>query len=129
MEGNRQARARRANPHCSAITSDTEFTITVAGDGEVSGSGTLDHSGYTCLGEYTAPASRAAVKIAGKKQDGKFTLSLNGWPVGNSSNPLPRIPFGEWTVQVDQGSTGEGTFGDAVLAYRVKLECQTCGHP
>jgi len=117
------------NPQCSAIKSETEFTIAVAGDGAVTGSGTLDHSSYTCEGQ-TTPGTRAPVAIGGKKEGGAFTLFLSDWP---KTAPLPRIPIGQWSVQVGQGSTGEETFamfsGNPDVVFRVKLECQYCGRP
>jgi hypothetical protein len=114
---------------CSAIESETEFTIAVADDGAVSGAGTLNHSSYTCPGGYTAPAIRAAVTIGGKKQGGTFTLFLSDWP---KTALLPRLPVGQWTVEVGEGSTGEGTLasgGMTDVIFRVKLECRACGRP
>jgi hypothetical protein len=117
------------NPQCSAVTSETEFIIAVADDGTVTGSGTLDHSKYTCLGGYTTPATHAPVAVGGKKQAGVFTLFLSDWP---KTAMVPRLPVGQWIVQVGQGSSGEGTFAPGRMTdvvFRVKLECQNCGHP
>lgn len=115
---------------CSTIKSETKFTFGVADDGAVSGSGTLDHSGYTCPGGYSAPATSAKVTISGKKQAGTFTLFLSDWP---KTALLPRLPVGQWIVKVGEGSTGEGTFamfdGKPDVMFRVNLECQTCGSP
>jgi len=117
------------NPQCSAIKSETEFTIAVADDGAVTGSGTLNHSSYTCPGGYTAPATRAPVAIGGKKQGGAFTAYLTDWP---KTALVPRLPGGQWIVQVGQGSTGEGTFAPGSMTdviFRVKLICQNCDRP
>jgi hypothetical protein len=114
---------------CSVIRSETEFEIAVADNGDVSGVGTLNHSSYTCPGGYTAPAVRAPVAIGGKKQGGTFTLFLSDWP---KTALLPRLPVGQWTVEVGQGSTGEGTLdsgGMTDVVFRAKLECRTCGRP
>jgi hypothetical protein len=120
------------NPQCSAIKSETVFSIVVAGDGQVSGSGTLDHSSYTCP-PITMPATHATVSIGGAMQDGTFRIYLTDWDPKNA--PMPRLPGGLWIVNVGQGAIGEGTFnmrnfgatGDII--FRVKLECVTCSNP
>lgn len=64
----------------------------------------------------------------GKEAWGAFTLYLTDWPM---SAPVPRLPVGQWNVQVGQGSTGEGTCampsGEPDVVFRVKRECQNCG--
>jgi hypothetical protein len=118
------------NPRCSAIKSETEFTIAVADNGAVTGTGTVDHSSWTCEGGYTAPASRTTLVLGGKKQGGTFHIVTNDWNPKN--NPVSRLPGGQWIVQVGQGSKGEGTFEPGRMTgvvFRIKLECQNCGHP
>ena len=113
-------RDRRRGP-CSTVKSEIEFTITVGEDRNVSGFGELRHSGYTCLGGYTAPAIHGPVTIGGKREGKTFTLFLNSWPAG----PVARIPVGQWTVELDQWSWhGEATFpmGDMNdVVFRAKL--------
>ncbi len=118
------------NPSCSPITSTTEFAITVADDGDVSGSGMFDHSSGKCVGGYTASATRVPVKIGGKKQGGTFNIFLKDFQALNA--PVPRLPAGYWIVRVGDRSTGEATFSPfphQKVVFRVKLECQTCNQP
>lgn len=114
------------NPACSAITSEAAYVIEVGDDGEVSGSGTFDHSGYTCKGGFTASATQGTIKMVGKKVGSTFTIYVNDWEPKNSSTP--RIPGGPQILEA-RGSTAEGTFspGPPGVVFRVKLECQTCG--
>ena len=89
----------------SAVTSEAKFTIHIAGDGEVSGNGTMHHSSWTCVGGFRAPATDGAL----------YT---------------PRLPIGQWIVPVGQGVTGEATVAQYPgVIFRVKLDCQTCGQP
>jgi hypothetical protein len=112
---------------CSAVTSEAKFTIQVAGDGEVSGNGTMHHSSWTCVGGFRAPATDGALSIGGKKQKGIFTLFLKDVP---DMTYTPRLPIGQWIVPVGQGITGEATVAQFPgVIFRVKLDCQTCGQP
>jgi hypothetical protein len=112
---------------CSAVTSEAKFTIQVAGDGGVSGNGTMHHSSWTCAGGFRAPATDGALSIGGKKQGGIFTLFLKDVP---DMTYTPRLPIGQWIVPVGQGITGEATVAQFPgVIFRVKLDCQTCGQP
>ena len=112
---------------CSAVTSEAKFTIQIAGDGEVSGNGTMRHSSWTCDGGFRAPATEGALSIGGKKQGGIFTLFLKDVP---DMTYTPRLPIGQWIVPVGQGVTGEATVAQFPgVIFRVKLDCQTCGQP
>jgi len=121
-----------ANPRCTPITSETEFTVTVDDDGRIAGVGTFAHSGSRCQGvPSTMPATRGTIKLAGQKQRGTLTILPIDWEPKNAFTP--RIPIGPWIVEVGQSRTAEAMFTPAgatgAIVFRVKLECQTCGAP
>jgi hypothetical protein len=121
----------QVNPRCSPVTSETEFTIEVADDGQISGVGTFAHSGYTCQGVGAAPATLGTIKLAGEKRQGEFAISVSDWEPKSAFTP--RIPIGHWIVEVAQRRTAEATFSppgaSGTILFRVALECQTCGEP
>jgi hypothetical protein len=117
------------NPQCSAITSTAEYTVVVASDGTVTGSGTFDHGAYTCPPNFTAPPTQGTIKLGGKKEGGRLTVFINDWEPKNAL--IPRLPGGQQVVQVGQSRIGEATFspGEPEVQFRVKLECQNCDPP
>lgn len=118
------------NPSCSAITSTADFTVEVGSDGIVSGSGIFEHSSYTCKSRgssHTFPATHGTIKVQGKKEAGTFSIYLSDYEPKHS--PVPRLPIGQWVVDVGKSPNGEATFtfgGLADIIFRIKMECGTC---
>jgi hypothetical protein len=111
------------NPTCSAITSTAEYTIAVAEDGSITGSGSFNHSGYTCPGGFTAPATQGRLTMWGKKENGTLRVHVSDWEPKNAF--VPRLPGGVQLVQVGTSGSGEATFSphpDMQVVFRVKLE-------
>jgi hypothetical protein len=108
---------------CSPVTSNTEFTLEVAADGKVSGTGTFDHGSWTCVGGFTAPATHVPIKIGGKKEGGTFTIFLKDFQATNAL--VPRLPTEHWIVPIGERSAGEAMhfpFPHDQVGFSVKLE-------